>query len=197
MPRRRTSKKNTLAGFTKKVVTRNRRRTNAALVGNPPWGQDLMELILPGIAAYASVRVAGRIACKLGNRKSKKLGKHLSPLCAILVAAGEWLAVHKIQRLKQYHAGVVIGSSIAAAQTVLQTYVPQYSWILNDYHLDEVNAKLAGKKTPNGLPAAAQDSLPEPTAAEDDYGDLDLPLEELNIPELDEGGEGSLAPSWN
>jgi hypothetical protein len=156
MPRKR-RKKSSLANFTKKVATRKRK--NAALVGNPGLATDLASRIVPGIAAYAATRVGGRILYGVTSKRYPKFGKHAGPLGTVAAAAALWLSAHKVQRLAPYHDPIVVGASIAAAQTILQTYIPQYGWIMNDWHLD------AAKKA-RGLPTETETfELPNATAA--------------------------------
>jgi hypothetical protein len=147
-----------LATLTRARKQRRRRnpspapRANAALVGNPPIWQDMYEIIAPGLIAYTGVRLAGRIAFKVGKRKSLAWGRHLGPWASVLAALGAWWAVHKIPKLERFHTPVVVGGFIAAIQGILQTYLPQYGWIMNDYHLDDPMPRLAASA---GSPAAA------------------------------------------
>lgn len=163
-----------LAKLTRRVATR--KRNNPAPKSNPGLLEDTWNLVLPGFVAYAGTRTAGRIAYKLTRKRSPKLAKHIGAVTPALVAGLTWVAVHKIDRLDKYHHGAVIGSCIAAAQSLLQTYVPQYSWILNDYHMDDMLPGAApGKLTAPGPAAqAAPSSTPSSVADYDHQNDPDL-----------------------
>lgn len=172
MPRKR-RKKSSLANYVKKVSTRKRK--NAALVGNPGFAVDLASRIVPGIAAYTAARVGGRIAFGVTSKRYPKFSKHAGPLGTIATAAIIWLGAHKVKYLTPYHDAIIVGSSIAAAQTILQTYIPQYGWIMNDWHLDAARMS-------RGLPADAETielpgsngdpSLPAATATPDEDFDI-------------------------
>lgn len=173
---KRRSNKSSLARVTKRVATRKRnapkakpKRKRAAprknpessiAIPNPPILEDLTTFILPGVGAYAGTRIVGRIAYRLARKKSTKAAKHLGALTPAAMFAALWFIVHKVKRLEEYHTPVVIGSAIAAIQALVQTYVPQYGWILNDYHLDDVlpSAK-NGKNGANGESPEAQGQI--------------------------------------
>ncbi len=141
MPRRNKGA-SSLAKLTRSVAKRKRRkakpRANPGPRRNPALTTDLWEFIVPGLVSYAAVRIAGRIAYKIGRKKSVAWAKHLGAIVPAVVAAGGYLAVHTVPSARKYHAGVVIGATIGAVQSLAQAYIPQWSWILNDYHLDDV-----------------------------------------------------------
>lgn len=157
-------KKSSLATITKRVATRKRAakkkskkgkppaKKNPASVPNPPVIEDLTQFVLPGVGAYAASRIIGRIAYKVGKKKSPAMAKHAGALAPAAYLIAVWFLVHKVKRLEAYHAPALIGASIGALQSILQTYLPQYGWILNDYHLDDV--------LPNGSQAAIDAPTP-------------------------------------
>jgi hypothetical protein len=156
-------------------------RKNAALVGNPPIWRDLWEEVVPGVGAYAITRVAGRCAYKLGKRKSMRFAKHIGPWTSVGVALATWAGLHFFaskETQDKYHTPVIVGSFLAAFQGLAQTYMPQWGWMLNDYHLDD-----AGRGAPQPLvePGAPQNGngqlspqgqYHEANALEDDLGDV-------------------------
>ena len=144
-------KKSSLATITKRVATRKRatkkknpparkapaKKTNA-LVENPPILEDITDIILPGIGSYAASRIVGRVAYTVAKKKSPTFGKHAGAVAPAAFLLALWFLVHKVKRLEKYHGPALIGASIGAIQALLQTYLPSYGWILNDYHLDDV-----------------------------------------------------------
>lgn len=176
-----------LAKLTRRVASRKRaKRNNPAPKSNPGLLEDTWNLVLPGLVAYGGTRLAGRIAYKVARKKSPMLAKHVGALAPVGVAALTWFAVHKVDRLNKYHNGAVIGTFIAAAQAIMQTYMPQYSWILNDYHLDDVLPLAAQTQTAQGpgQQVAAAASTPASVA---DFAASDPELAELLGPEVIDG----------
>lgn len=150
-------------------------RKNAVLVGNPPLGIDIWEMVVPGLGAYAGTRLAGRIGYRLARKKSAAVAKFAGPVTSVIVAAIGWYLVHKVKKFSKYHTPVVVGASIAALQGLLQTFLPQYGWILNDYHLDDATPEAMARAQllppePGEIPGGeAPEALPEPSS-----DDLDL-----------------------
>lgn len=187
-------KKKGLAAYKKRS---NQAKNNAKIIHakeNPPPMQDLMEFILPGFAGYAGTRMTSRIIHGVIIKKWPKLAKHASVLSTFGVAGAAWLAVHRIERIQQYHTPVVVGASIAAIQTAVQAYLPKYGWMVSDHNLNaqtpaqaalppSVSAQLAaGNKA-----AAIYNALPPPisslTSAQinDELDDLDMGVLTSNI----------------
>ena len=143
-------KKSSLATITKRVATRKRAakknppkrkapaKKNPAPVANPPIFEDISEVILPGVGSYAASRIVGRVAYKVARKKSPAFAKHAGAVAPAAFLVALWFLVHKVKRLEKYHGPALIGASIGAIQSLLQTYLPAYGWILNDYHLDDV-----------------------------------------------------------
>jgi hypothetical protein len=173
-------KKSSLATITKRVATRKRAakknppkrkspaKKSAALVENPPIFEDITDIILPGVGSYATSRIVGRIAYKVARKKSPKLAKHAGAIAPAAFVIAIWFLVHKVKRLEKYHGPALIGSSIGAIQALLQTYLPSYGWILNDYHLDDVLPQ-AG----NAQQVAAAQPAGQIEIGDDGEGDFD------------------------
>jgi len=123
----------------KRITSNSRKRKNPD--SGPSFTDSLIDQFKPvgvGIGSYAATRLAGRIAFRLGRKKSDSLGRHLGPWTSVGTALAAAYAADKVEALQPYKTEVIVGATIAAAQGVLQTYLPQYGWILNDYHLDEL-----------------------------------------------------------
>lgn len=131
-------------------------RSNAALVGNPPIWRDLWEDVVPAAGAYGLTRLAGRCAFKLGKRKSMRFARHVGPWTSVAAAGLTWLGMNYFvseDTKERYGTPVVIGAFLAALQGLAQTYMPQWGWMLNDYHLDD-GAMVPGagaEPPPNGV----------------------------------------------
>jgi len=175
-------KASSLASLTRKVVSRKRKPRPAAAAAPrsnpssaPSFWAETGNLVVPGLIGYTGVRLSGRIAYKLGKRKSVAWARHLGALTPVLTASGVILAAHKLESLSEYQQGLVIGSAIAATQSVLQTYLPQWSWFVNDYHLDDV---LPLAPPPGELPngnGVTQPSIPDSSpdaGVEDNFEDI-------------------------
>jgi len=99
---------------------------------NPPLGQDFKDLVVPAFVTYAGVRLTTRIVHNLTAKRFPRLSRHLAALSSVAAFAGAYTLVHRFEKTKKYHDGAVVGSAIAAGQTVIQTYVPRYGWMMAD-----------------------------------------------------------------
>jgi hypothetical protein len=206
-------KKSSLATITKRVATRKRAakkkaparkkpaaKKNPAPADNPPVLQDITQVILPGVGAYAASRIVGRVAYKVARKKSPRMAKHAGAIAPAAYLIAVWFLVNKVKRLEDYHGPALIGASIGAIQSLLQTYLPQYGWILNDYHMDDVlpqQAQANGQQGQQGPAAAGQieiggnDFTPLPDGMGDDDIMDDLDLDDMYSGSLS-GGLGGL-----
>jgi hypothetical protein len=135
-----------------------RRRGNPeALVtssrSNPPLLTDLAEFILPGFGGYAATRLLGRITYVQLSKKWPKASPHLAAGSSIAAFLAAWYLLHRVERLKKYHTPATVGAAIAALQTIVQTYLPKFGWIVSDYQ-------------PTQGSATSPKALPKPTAAQ-------------------------------
>ncbi len=134
-----------MAAKTKALAANRRRRrarkraTPAAPRSNPPIGRDLAHVILPGFAAYAVTRFLSRIVYMLVQKRYPRAGKHVAAAAAAAGFGAAWLLAHRVKKLEGYHDGIVVGSGIAALQTVARTYLPgKYAYIVSDYHPSDI-----------------------------------------------------------
>jgi hypothetical protein len=152
---RRNRKRSALGNAAKSIAKRSRKRqakrNGAELAGDKAIG-DVTSKLLPGVGAYAATRVAGRIAYNLTKKRSPAMARHAGPLGSMAVAASTWFFADKFKVTKEYSEAMVIGSAIAAAQSVLQMYIPQWAWVMDDYHMEAIN----GAKTPTNAPEISE-----------------------------------------
>ena len=105
---------------------------------NPPVPQDFINTLLPGFGAYATTRLISRIVWVIANKRLPRVAKHASAASTILTFVGVWLLGHRVKRLARYHDPLIIGSGIAALQTMARTYIPRYGWIVSDVRQEDM-----------------------------------------------------------
>jgi hypothetical protein len=131
---------------TKAKRVRSRRRPNPdaapstviALAGNPPMMTDLLEFIIPGFGGFAATKFLARIVEVQLSKRYPKVGKHAAVASTVASFLAAWFLLHRIERLKKYHTPAVVGSAIAALQTIVKTYLPKYGWMVSDVQPSEV-----------------------------------------------------------
>lgn len=100
---------------------------------NPPITEDLVEHVVPGFAGYGATRLLARVIYGVIIKRKPSLAKHAAAISTIASAAAAWFLVHRWRKIERYHTPIVVGSAIAALQTVIQTYLGKYGWIVSDY----------------------------------------------------------------
>lgn len=178
--------------LTKKVAGRKKRKSrpirknpeSTGLVANSSnflsqtWS-EIANAAVPGLVAYGLGCAAGRIGYKLGKRKSVGFAKHAGPLSSVAFAVGASYAAKKIDYLARWDLSITVGAWIAALKSIAQTYIPQYGWIFNDWHMDDV-LPMAQPDDPAQLPAARKVSRATtsniadelPAGDDDDFADI-------------------------
>ena len=119
---------------------------------NPPLGEDLVEHVVPGFAGYGGTRLLSRIIYSVIIKRKPSLAKHAAVVAALASATAAWFLVHRWKKIERYHTPIVVGSAIAAIQTLVQTYLGKYGWIVSDYaSQDALVAAPVVAPTPSGL----------------------------------------------
>lgn len=171
----------------KKGLAANRRRRRArknpsTALANPPVGQDLTHLVLPGFAAYAATRFFSRIIYSLVQKRWPRFGKHAGALAAATSFGGMWFFAHKVKRVAPYHDGILIGSGVAALQTIARTYLPgKYAYIVSDYTPDQI-ANGTGARQVQAPTTATAAEVPESQEWDDEYSHLEAELDSMEAP---------------
>ena len=201
-------KKGRIASFKRSVSTRKRRnpdtpapkKSTASKQRANELAAEFGSTVLPALGGYAAGRLAGRIATGIVSKKSVRAAKHAAPLASTALAASWYIWGEKIKALEFYHGPIWIGAAIAAAQNILQTYIPQWSWILNDTHIEAANAA-------KQLPAAQATEAYDDGSFDDEYDYAgEVPAAGRSqaraaapaspgpapVPEVDEGDAGEL-----
>lgn len=181
----------------KKGLAANKRRRKArnpstSLTPNPPVGQDITHVLLPGFGAYAVTRFLSRVVYSMVQKRSPKFGKHAGALAAMAGFGSAWFFAHKIKKIQPYHDGIIIGSGIAALQTLVRTYTPKYGWIVSDYKpgdVDEPKQIAAADKAAQIAKLSTQLEGNDSKAGWDEYSHLEAQLDAM------EGSPAARAPS--
>lgn len=116
----------------KLVKIRRRRKNPGEPKRNPPLSTDIVHFLLPGFAAFAASRVATRMAAVQIAKRYPKAAKHAGAIAAVGSFAAAWWGAHKVKFLEPYHDAIVVGSGLAAMQSVVQLYLPKLSPVLGE-----------------------------------------------------------------
>lgn len=111
--------------------------------------KELGEFALAGFAGYAGGRLISRVTYVQASKKWPKAARHLSVGSGLVSVAGAYYLLGKVKKAEPYVVPIAVGAAIAALQTVVQTYVPKFGWIVSDYQ------PLVGSAS-TGAQAAAQ-----------------------------------------
>lgn len=153
-----------------KLVNRIKRRRslsrNPAPSANPPMLQDMAELVGPGFGAFATTRLATRAAQTQIEKRWPGWGKHAGAVASIGSFLAAWFLAHRWKPLERFHTPIVMGAGIAAAQSLLQLYVPRLGWVVSDASAD-AQATTTTTVTNNGTQIQAT------SGSEDDFEIVD------------------------
>jgi hypothetical protein len=147
----------------KKRAKRSRGNPEAMITAtaNPPLFTDLAEFVVPGFGGYAATRLLARITYTQLSKKWPKASPHVAAGSSVLAFLAAWYLLHRIDRLKKYHTPATVGAAIAALQTIVQTYLPKFGWIVSDFQ-------------PTAGSATAPKALPKPSQAQIDAASAEL-----------------------
>ena len=100
----------------------------------PPLLAEIGEFVLPGFAGFAATRFGTRIAAQqIGQRyPNTSWGKHAGAVASVGAFVAAWMLAHKWKWLAKYQTPLVVGSAIAAIQSIIQLYVPKLGWMIAD-----------------------------------------------------------------
>lgn len=138
---------------------------------NPPLAMDLVEFIAPSFGAFAATRMATRIASTQIAKRWPKMGKHAGALASVGSFLGAWFLGHRVKWLERYHTPIIVGAGIAAAQSLIQIYIPKLGWMVADAspEVKEIAAGNASAQLMTGNPSPAP--LADPDFEDMDDGD--------------------------
>ncbi len=120
-----------------KMVKRFKRRragsgSPAAPKANPPLFTELLEFVGPGFGGFAVTRFATRVASTQVAKRWPKIGKHAGAAASVGSFLSAWFLAHRWKLISKYHTPIVVGSAIAAIQSLIQIYIPALGWIVSD-----------------------------------------------------------------
>lgn len=166
------------ASSPKKKRAKRRYRSNPDDGGAEPiekaaseLGGEMMETILPGFLAFAATRLLTRVAALQIAKRWPRAAPHAGALASIGSFAAAWFAGHKLPLVRDYQNPVVMGSAIAAGQSLIQIYVPKLGWVVSDAGQD--------------VKAATQQQL---AAAPAQQSQQNQPMLDPNYEDIDSGG---------
>jgi len=71
-----------------------------------------------------------------------------------------WFLAHRVKWIEKYHTPVVVGSAIAAIQSIIQLYLPTLGWVIADATPEIAAATTTAQ---NQLAAQSQAAMLQPT----------------------------------
>lgn len=119
---------------------------------NPPLLMDLAEFIGPGFAAFAATRFGTRIAATQIAKRKPSWGKHAGALASVGAFLAAWLLAHRVKFLAKYSTPIAVGAGIAAAQSIIQLYIPKLGWMVADASPEIATAAATPTQLPAGSP---------------------------------------------
>jgi hypothetical protein len=66
------------------------------------------------------------------SKRWPKFAKHAGAIASVGTFAAAWLGAHRVKYLEKYHHPLVVGSGLAALQSLIQLYVPKIGALLGD-----------------------------------------------------------------
>lgn len=99
---------------------------------NPPLVTDLAEFVLPGFGGFAAARFVTRCAATQVAKRAPSWGRHAGAVAAVGTFGAAWFLAHKWKWLERWHTPIVVGSAIAALQSLIQLYLPMIGWMVSD-----------------------------------------------------------------
>jgi len=99
---------------------------------NPPLFTDVAQFVVPGFGGFAATRFLTRIAAVQVARRAPSWGKHAGAVASVSSFLAAWFLAHRWEWLKKHHTPIVVGSAIAAIQSLFQLYLPSVGWMISD-----------------------------------------------------------------
>lgn len=110
---------------------------------NPPLFADLAEFVGPGFLSFAATRFLTRVATVQLAIRKPSWGKHAGAVTSIAAFLGAWWGASRWKVTAKYTTPIVVGSAIAALQSLIQLYIPKLGWLISDATPDVEQLKLA------------------------------------------------------
>jgi hypothetical protein len=123
---------------------------------NPPILRETLDYIVPGFAGFAATRLGTRIVATQIAKWKPSWAKHAGAAASIGTFLAAWLLAHRVKMLAKYQAPLMVGSGIAAIQSLIQIYIPMLGWTVSDA-TPELGA---ATQSVSALPAGAEHLVP-------------------------------------
>lgn len=126
---------------------------------------EIGEFVVPGFAGFAATRFVTRVAATQIEQRKPTWGKHAGAAASIGSFLAAWLLAHKWGWLRKYQMPIVVGSALAALQSLVQLYIPSMGWLISDAST-ELDAGTSAQAITS--PAISSALPPGMTAVDDD-----------------------------
>jgi hypothetical protein len=140
MAKKKIRKLQTARGAQTKSRVRRRRRNpddDSAPRSNPSGFMadltELGELVIPAFAGYAGGRLVSRITYVQAQKKWPRAAPHLAAGASALTVLAAYLALPRVRKFASYQVPATLGAAIASLQSLVQTYLPKFGWMVSDY----------------------------------------------------------------
>jgi hypothetical protein len=162
--KRRLRKLQTARGAQAKARARSRR--NVSEPRPNPSGlmaelYEVGELVIPAFAGYAGGRMISRITYVQLSKKYPRAAPHLAAGAGAAAVLAAYFALPRVKKFASYQVPATLGAAIASLQTIVQTYLPKFGWMVSDYRNGIANG------SSSSLPASASVVATGPITAED------------------------------
>jgi hypothetical protein len=150
----------------KSKARRRIKNPDAIAVDDSSSLKEIGEFVLSGFAGYAGTRLLARVVYTQLMKKWPKGSRHFSVLSTGAAFAGAWYATKYVKQLEKHRVPATVGAGIAALQSVIQTYVPKFGWIVSDYQ-----PTIGSASQPLAVAAPQPPALMEPNIDTEDFSD--------------------------
>ncbi len=137
--KRRRSRKLSREEVGERVSKRRRRKRTRDSVSwsraksNPAGGATAVLMdVGAGFGAFAATRFLTRMATMATASKKPTLARHAGALASLAAFAAAYFGASRIKALAKYETPILLGTAVAALQTVVQTYIPMLAWLVSD-----------------------------------------------------------------
>jgi hypothetical protein len=107
-------------------------KTQTRARANPPLLTDIAEFAIPGFGGFAGTRFLTWITATQVAKRAPSWAKHAGAIASVGSFLAAWFLAHRVKWLEKHHTPIVVGSAIAAAQSLLQIYLPAVGWMVSD-----------------------------------------------------------------
>jgi len=129
---------------------------------------EIGEFLLPAFGGFALTRFGTRAAATTIATRWPAYAKHAGALASIGSFLAAWLVSHRVKMLRRYTEPLTIGAGLAAAQSLIQLYLPKLAWVVSDATPDLTDTSTATTQIPSATATSGDFEI-----LDDDYGAKD------------------------